>query len=146
MSCKFYKRTECAGSRTCTNERLTTTKYCPFVANGKFLNEKAKCTCKGFAPKVGQPHREYTPDILRSTMAGIIDTMPSMYDKVIVTVDVYADGCAAPMYQAKVPIVRNDIGSGFMTRKVFCRISGMKASKRLREAIKKFKAGIRRTC
>jgi hypothetical protein len=135
MVCKFYKKPVCVGDKTCTNPSLRNTKYCPF---GKTMTNKAPEACRGYAKKVsGEPHRETMPGILNSVMAGITKTV---WDngvfgaKVVVTVE-------SDNFKARVPIVPNDSGSGWMTQKVYCRVRGNKASRALRDTIKKFKDG-----
>lgn len=53
--CKYYKKSECAGNKTCTNSAMTTVKFCPFVKDGCFQNKKASCTCKGYVKKADTP-------------------------------------------------------------------------------------------
>jgi hypothetical protein len=66
-NCKHYKAASCSGDRTCRNASMTATKFCPFVKSGKFLKEKAACTCKGYAAtECGRP----SSSSCRKTIAG----------------------------------------------------------------------------
>jgi hypothetical protein len=53
--CKFYKPSACRGDKTCTNSSLCNTKYCPYVKDGNFKNNKATEACKGYAVNVPAP-------------------------------------------------------------------------------------------
>jgi hypothetical protein len=112
MVCKFYKKPVCVGDKTCTNPSLRNTKYCPF---GKTMTNKAPEACRGYAKKTVWDN-------------GVFGA------KVVVTVE-------SDNFKARVPIVPNDSGSGWMTQKVYCRVRGNKASRALRDTIKKFKDG-----